>query len=84
MALVLFRRIRPITDLEPAIIQEAEQNGIAETKRKRNSSHSLYRKWHNAYNEEGMHGLKAKYKTVDPAFRQPEMENARLKSIVAK
>ncbi|MBE7174032.1 MAG: transposase, partial [Williamsia sp.] len=67
-----------------AIIQEAEQNGITETMRKHNLSHSLYRKWRNAYNGEGMPGLKPKYKTVDPALRQLEMENARLKSIVAK
>lgn len=67
-----------------AIIQEAEQNGITETMRKHNLAHSLYRKWRKAYNGEGMQGLQPKYKTVDPAFRQLQLENQRLKNIIAK
>jgi hypothetical protein len=31
-----------------------------------------------------MPGLKAKYKTIDPAVRQLEHENERLKRIIAK
>lgn len=67
-----------------AIIQEAEQNGVTETMRKHNLSHSLYRKWRKAYNGEGMQGLQPKYKTVDPAVRQLQTENSRLKNIIAK
>lgn len=67
-----------------AIIQEAEQNGITETMRKHNLAHSLYRKWRKAYNGEGMAGLQPKYKTVDPAVKQLELENQRLKNIIAK
>ena len=52
--------------------------------RKHNLAHSLYRKWRKAYNGEGMAGLQPKYKTVDPAFKQLETENCRLKSIIAK
>lgn len=66
------------------IIQEAEQNGITETMRKHNLAHSLYRKWRKAYNGEGMQGLQPRYKTVDPSVRQLEVENTRLKNIIAK
>ena len=66
------------------IIQEAEQNGITETMRKHNLAHSLYRKWRKAYNGEGMPGLQPKYRTLDPAVRQLETENSRLKNIIAK
>ena len=67
-----------------AIIQEAQQNGVTETMRKHTLSHSLYHKWRKAYNGEGMQGLQPRYKTIDPAFRQLETENSRLKSIIAK
>lgn len=67
-----------------SIIQEAEQNGLAETLRKHNLSQSLFHKWRRAYNGEGMSGLKPRYKTIDPAFRQLEVENSRLKNIIAK
>lgn len=66
------------------IIQEVEQNGLTETLRRHNLSQSLFHKWRRAYNGEGMSGLKAKYKTVDPAMKQLEIENSRLKNIIAK
>ena len=31
-----------------------------------------------------MQGLQPRYRTVDPAFRQLETENSRLKTIIAK
>jgi putative transposase len=66
------------------IIQEVEQNGLQETLRKYNLSQSLFHKWRRAYHGGGMPGLKPKYKTVDPSFRQLEIENDRLKRIIAK
>jgi len=66
------------------IIQEVELQGLSETLRKYNLSQSLFHKWRRAYNGEGMAGLKPKYKTIDPAVRQLEVENERLKRIVAK
>ncbi len=66
------------------IIQEAEQQGLSETLRRYNLSQSLFHKWRRAYNGEGMPGLKPKYKTIDPAHRQLEVENERLKRIIAK
>lgn len=66
------------------IIQEVEMNGLQETLRKYNLSQSLFHKWRRAYNGEGMNGLKSRYKTVNPAVRQLEQENERLKRIIAK
>lgn len=66
------------------IIQEVEQQGLSETLRKYNLSQSLFHKWRRAYNGEGMPGLKPKYKTIDPAHRQLQVENERLKRIIAK
>ncbi len=66
------------------IIQEAQQNGITETMRRHNLAHSLYRKWRKAYDGQGMQGLQPQYKTIDPAFRQLELESSRLKNIIAK
>ena len=66
------------------IIQEAEQNGITETMRKHNLAHSLYRKWKKAYNGQGVQGLQPQYRTIDPVMRKLEVENQRLKNIIAK
>jgi putative transposase len=66
------------------IIQETEQFGLQETLRKYNLSQSLFHKWRRAYNGEGMQGLKPRYKVIDPAVRQLEHENERLKRIIAK
>lgn len=66
------------------IIQETDQFGLQETLRKYNLSQSLFHKWRRAYNGEGMQGLKPRYKVIDPAVRQLEIENERLKRIIAK
>jgi putative transposase len=66
------------------IIQEVQHNGLTETLRKYNLAQSLFHRWQRAYNGEGMEGLKAKYRTVDPEVRRLEQENERLKKIIAK
>lgn len=66
------------------IIQEVEQGGLTETLRKYNVAQSLFHRWRRAYSGEGMNGLKRKYRTVDPAVKQLEQENERLKKIIAK
>lgn len=66
------------------IIQEVEQIGLTETLRKYNLAQSLFHRWRRAYTGEGISGLKRKYRTIDPAVKQLELENERLKKIVAK
>lgn len=67
-----------------SILQEAEREGYTETCRKYNLSPSLLSKWKQRYLNQGVEGLKPAYKRIDPAVREFEEENARLKRIIAK
>ncbi len=67
-----------------AIVQESEREGSTETCRKYNLSPSLLSKWRQRYLQKGIEGLKPMYKRVDPHIREIELENERLKKIVAK
>jgi len=44
----------------------------------------LYDRWKRKYLEDGMKGLRSKYKRIDPAVRELEEENAWLKRIIAR
>jgi transposase-like protein len=67
-----------------SILQEGERDGHTKTLRKYQISPSLYTKWKHKYLQEGIYGLKDKHKKVDPALRELELENERLKRIIAK
>ncbi len=67
-----------------SIVQEGQREGRSQTTRKYNLSPSLYDRWKRKYLEDGMEGLRSKYKRIDPAVRELEEENARLKRIIAK
>jgi transposase-like protein len=64
------------------IIQEADQNGITQTMRKHNLSHSVFLRWKNQFNQGGAKLLEPRYYRVDPALRTLQEENARLKKII--
>ena len=66
-----------------AILQEGEREGLMTTCRKYNLSPSLFNRWKGKYLEKGMQGLKPAYHRVDPQVRELELENARLKKIIA-
>ena len=67
-----------------SIVQEGQHEGRAATIRKYNIAPSLYDKWRYKYLNQGMEGLKNKYKRIDPAVRELQEENERLKRIIAK
>lgn len=67
-----------------SILQEGEREGQASTIRKYHLAPSLYARWKRKYLQEGIHGLKDKHKKVDPELRELELENERLKRIIAK
>lgn len=67
-----------------SIVQEGQREGRSETCRKYNLSPSLYDRWRRKYLEHGIEGLKSKYKKIDPAVRELQEENERLKRIIAK
>lgn len=66
-----------------SIIQEAEREGRTETIRKYSIAPSLFDRWRKKYLAEGINGLKAKYKKVDPQVKELADENERLKRIIA-
>lgn len=65
------------------ILQEARREGRVETIRKYNLAPSLFDRWRSMYELGGIDGLKNQHKRVDPAIRELEEENQRLKRIVA-
>jgi len=67
-----------------SILQEGEREGQAATIRKYHIAPSLYTRWKKKYLQEGISGLKDKHKRIDPALRELELENERLKRIIAK
>ncbi len=67
-----------------SIIQEAHREGHTVTCRKYNLSPSLLTRWKSRYLNKGISGLKDSFKKVDPQVRDLELENERLKKIIAK
>lgn len=65
-----------------AILNEADQNGVTQTLRKHNLSHSVFLRWKNQFNSGGMGSLRPQYHKVDPEIRALQEENARLKKII--
>jgi transposase-like protein len=67
-----------------SILKEAEREGQSSTIRKYLIAPSLFARWKRKYLQEGISGLKDKHKKIDPEFRALEIENERLRRIVAK
>ena len=67
-----------------SILQEGEREGHASTIRKYHLAPSLYARWKRKYLNEGIYGLKDKHKKSDPALQALELENERLRRIIAK
>ncbi len=67
-----------------SILQEATREGQTQTCRKYNIAPSLFARWKKKYLSQGVAGLKPAYKRVDPALRELEEENERLKKIIAR
>lgn len=65
-----------------AILNEADHNGLTQTLRKHNLSHSVFLRWKNQFNSGGKGSLKPQYHKVDPELRALQEENARLKKII--
>ena len=69
-------------DQKLRIIQEADQQGITQTLRKHNLSHSVFLRWKNQFNTGGTKLLKPQYRKLDPELKALQEENARLKKII--
>ena len=64
------------------ILSEADQEGITQTLRKHNLSHSVFLRWKNQFNSGGTGSLKPRYNKIDPELKALRDENARLKKII--
>ncbi|MZP56983.1 MAG: transposase [Bacteroidales bacterium] len=67
-----------------SILQEGEREGHTKTLRKYQIAPSLYTRWKKKYLQEGINGLRDKHKRLDPEIRTLELENERLRRIIAK
>ncbi len=67
-----------------SILREGEREGQAATIRKYHLAQSLYGRWKRKYLSEGITGLKDKHYKIDPEVRALELENERLRRIIAK
>jgi putative transposase len=66
------------------ILRYAEEHGMVATCRAYELSQSLYYRWKHAFDRKGMDGLTPSYPRVDPEVRSLELENERLRKIIAK
>lgn len=66
------------------ILREAQQNGMIATCRKHGIAQSLYYRWKDQFDRDGMDGLQPQYHRADPGVRKLEKENERLKKIIAR
>lgn len=66
------------------ILREAEEYGTTETCRKYEISNSLFYRWKGQFNARGIEGLQGNRSRVDPAVKELERENERLKKIIAR
>jgi putative transposase len=67
-----------------SIVREAEREGRSETIRKYQVAPSLFDRWRRKYVTNGIEGLKSQYRRIDPQVRELELENERLKRIIAR
>lgn len=67
-----------------SIVREAEREGRSETIRKYQVAPSLFDRWRRKYVTTGIEGLKSQYRRIDPQVRELELENERLKRIIAR
>jgi len=66
------------------ILREAEQNGMLSTCRMYEITQSLYYRWKSWFDKMGIDGLQGQYYRLDPAVKELEKENERLKKIIAR
>ena len=66
------------------ILRDAEENGMLATCRKYEIAQSLYYRWKNRFDQMGIDGFQGQHYRVDPAIRDLEKENERLKKIIAR
>lgn len=67
-----------------AVIKECEQSGVTVTLRKHGILQASYYRWKKKYELDGQAGLSSDYARKDPELLALQVENARLKKLVAE
>jgi transposase-like protein len=65
------------------IIREVERCGLVQTMRQHQVAASTYYKWKEKYDLYGEEGLKQAYRQSDPELKRLQIENLRLKQLLA-
>ena len=65
------------------IIREVERCGLVQTMRQHQIAASTYYKWKEKYDLYGEEGLKQAYRQSDPELKRLQIENLRLKQLLA-
>ena len=76
------RRKWPIAD-KLAVIKEAEQEGVTVTLRKHGIHYGTYYHWKQKHDLDGERGLASSGTHTDPEIKRLQLENLRLKQIIA-
>ena len=71
------------TEQKLAILKEAETNGVVQTIRKHDLGQNTFYLWKQKYDVNGESGLKQDYARIDPELKRLQLENLRLKQILA-
>ena len=66
------------------IIHEVERHGLLQTIRQHQIAASTYYKWKEKYDLYGEEGLKQSYRKTDPELKRLQIENLRLKQLLAE
>jgi putative transposase len=67
-----------------SILKEAEKLGVTPTIRKHRIFYATYYNWKEKFELQGAEGLKLIHRRVDPELKALQLENQRLKQIIAE
>jgi len=65
------------------VLQDVENRSVAEAARKSGASSTMIYRWLDKFEKEGIAGFKKSSKAIDSEKRELELENARLRQVVA-
>jgi len=77
------KRKKWTVDEKMAVLQEVENTGVSEASRKFGASSTMIYRWLDKFEKEGISGFKKSSKSIDSEKRELELENARLRQVVA-
>lgn len=77
------KRIRKSPQDKQRILEESKISGLVETARKYEISYQALKNWQGIYAVSGLDGLVAGAGKISPEFKRLQLENQRLKELVA-